>query len=240
MFVNPVKSEPAANRLLAALPGTDRRRIEAGCEPIELEFASVIIEPRSRMKHVYFPTASFVSLTLPVEGRVNLEVGLVGREGMVGVPVAIGVRVLGLSALVQGSGSALRMPVAPFVRELERSAALQRQLHRYLFVIMSQLAQSIVCNRFHVVESRLARWLLMTRDRAGADTFSVTHEFLAFMLGVRRVGVTNAAGSLQRRKLISYSRGEVSILDGDGLAAASCPCYEADLATYARVMGPRV
>ncbi len=238
--MNPVESARGTNRLLEALPGADRRKFEAGCELIELELSSVIIEPRARIKHVYFPTESFVSLTLPVDGRANLEIGLVGREGMVGVPAVVGIRELGLSALVQGSGKALRMGVAPFLTELERSAALQRQLHRYLFVTMSQLAQSIVCNRFHVVESRLARWLLMTRDRAGADTFSVTHEFLAFMLGVRRVGVTNAAGSLQRRKLISYSRGEVSILNGDGLAAASCPCYDADLATYVRVMGIRV
>lgn len=232
------KPTPAANRLLAALPRKDRQRFVAGCEPVELVFAEVLAEPGVRIRHVYFPTESFISLVTPnTDVHTSLEVGLVGDEGMLGVSLILGVDVSPLHAVVQGAGTALRMDVVTFRRALGLSSAMQREMKYYLYVMMGQFAQTTECTRFHVVEERLARWLLMTHDRAHADAFHVTHKFLAHMLGVRRVGVTKAATSLQKRKLISYSRGDVTVLNRSGLEAVSCGCYAADKAAYARIMG---
>jgi len=234
------QSVPATNRLLAALPRKDRQRFLADCEPVNLVFDEILAEPGERIRQVFFPTESYISLTTPTDHSASLEVGLVGNEGMLGIPLILGVNVSSLRAVVQGTGAALRMNFAPFRRQLGLSPALQRGLKRYLYVMLGQLAQSAACTHFHVVEARLARWLLMTQDRAHADSFHVTHEFLASMLGVRRVGITKAAMSLQNRKLISYHRGNITVLDRDGLEAASCGCYEVDKALYDRTMNERM
>jgi CRP-like cAMP-binding protein len=232
----PPTQAAVGNRLLAALPQIDRQRLVAGCEPVELAFGEILAEAGEHIRHVFFPTESFISLTTPPETGASLEVGLIGNEGMLGISLILGVGTSPLRALVQGEGTALRMKTAAFRSGLAQSRVLQRDLKRYLYVVMSQIAQTAACTHFHLVEARLARWLLMTHDRAHSDGFHVTQEFLAFMLGVRRVGVTKAAGSLQRRKLISYRRGDITILDRRGLESASCGCYAADRATYARIM----
>ena len=230
------KSVHAANRLISALPRKDRLSFLAGCEPVELAFAEVLANPGERIGYVYFPTESFISLIARIEERASLEVGLVGNEGMLGIPLILGVEVSALRALVQGAGPALRMEADRFRQTLEHLPALHGILKRYLYVVKGQLAQTAACTRFHVVEARLARWLLMTQDRAHSDAFHVTHEFLAAMLGVRRVGVTKAASALQNRALIGYRRGDITVLDRNGLEAASCGCYAADKAMYSRTL----
>jgi CRP-like cAMP-binding protein len=227
----------AANRLLAALPAKDRKALIAHCDQVELRFGQVLDEPGQPIGHVYFPIDSFVSLVTRAAGEASLEVGLVGDEGMHGVSLMLGIDASPLHALVQGAGPAYRMSARAFRRECAARPAFQRALNRYLYVLMSQLAQSAACTRYHMIEARLARWLLMTHDRAHAETFSVTHEFLAWMLGVRRVGVTGAASALQRRQLIGYRRGVVTVLNRRGLEGASCPCYQINKDVYERTLG---
>jgi CRP-like cAMP-binding protein len=232
----PSQEPSKANQLLAGMPRKDRERMLDGCVEVELSFEDVVHEVGDPIGHVHFPTTGFISLLTPM-GASSIEVALVGDEGMSGLPVALGVGTSDIRAIVQGEGSALRMTTARFKSELRRSVPLQRAMGRYAFVRMAQLGQTAGCNRFHFVEERLARWLLMTADRAHSSTFYITHEFLAFMLGVRRVGITKAASALAGRELIRYSRGNLTILDRPGLEKAACTCYRADLAIYAKMFG---
>jgi CRP-like cAMP-binding protein len=214
-----------ANRLLAALPRAAYRQLAPGLAPVTLVFGDVLYEPGAAIREVYFPSGSVVSLLTVVDERSALEVGLVGHEGMVGIPLALGIDVSPVRALVQGGGSALRLSAARLRKCLRASPALRRGLHRYAAALMAQITQTAACNRFHRVEARLARWLLMTGDRVGEEKFHLTQEFLAHMLGVRREGVTGAASALQRRGLIGYRRGDIRIADHAGLEAAACGCY---------------
>ncbi len=216
---------PITNRLLAALPRIVYQRLQMHLEPVTLTFGEVLCEPGDPISHVYFPNDSLVSLLTLVDGGLALEVGLVGREGMVGVTLAMGISTSPVRALVQGNGTAMRMSAAPFQRRFLQSLSLRQQVHFYTHALLAQIAQTAACNRFHVIEERLARWLLMTRDRLDSDKFHLTQEFLGNMLGVRRASITKAAHALKQCKLIAYSRGNISILDGIGLEAASCSCY---------------
>jgi len=214
-----------ANRLLASLPREIYRQLAPGLVPVSLAFGEVLHEPGAPMRAAYFPVHAAVSLLTVAEGHGTLEVGLVGNEGMVGIALALGLRASPVRALVQGGGSALRLSAARLRAGLRESPALAAALQRYAAARMAQLARSVACHRFHRVEARLARWLLLTRDRAGAGEIRLTHTFLARMLGVRREGVTGAASALQRRGLIGYRRGGIRILERAGLEAAACGCY---------------
>jgi CRP-like cAMP-binding protein len=220
-----VKQERTANSLLAVLPRKVYELLLPHLELTTLNFGDVLYRPGDTFQHVYFPVDCLVSLLTEVAGHQALEIGMVGREGMLGIPLALGVRESPVRALVQGSGTALRMNAASFLREIRGSLPLQRAVHRYTYDLIVQITQTAACNRFHGAEARLARWLLMTRDRMRSDEFRLTQDMLSRMLGVLRVAVTTAAGALQARKLIRYSRGKIIILDGKALEAAACLCY---------------
>lgn len=222
----------AKNHLIELLPRAERARLLAISKPFDLVLSDVLCEPGNPTLHAYFPTEGFISLVTAVGDHPGVEVGMVGSEGMVGAYLALGVRVEPLHTVVQGAGAALRIATKPFLAELSRSPVLRGALQRYLYVLMAQLATASACLRFHEIEPRLARWLLMSQDRAHADTFHVTQEFLAYMLGVRRVGITSAASGLRRDRLIEYRRGEVTVLDRTGLEHAACSCYAVDRKTY--------
>ena len=227
---------PVENHLIELLPRQDRKRLLALCEPIELTLSEVLCEPGKPTRHVYFPTDGFISLVTLIDGSPGVEVGMVGREGMLGAQLVLGVNTSPVRALVQGPGKAWRIGTVAFRDELKRSTALKRSLNRYLYVLMAQQASAAACLRFHLIVPRLARWLLMSHDRAHDDTFHVTHEFLAYMLGMRRVGITTAASALQRDGLIEYHRGELTVLNRSGLEAAACGCYAADRLAYAQLL----
>lgn len=227
-----------SNLLLSALSRRDCRQLLAACDEVELCIDDILWEPQKRIRHVYFPLDCIISQLVPIDSHENLELALVGNEGMLGTPLILGVNSSILQALVQGPGAALRMSAASFSRELVQLPALRQQMNRYVYVLQSQLAMTAACISYHTLDLRLARQLLMTHDRVvGLGSFHVTHRVLAKMLGVRRVGVTNAAGLLQKRKLLSYKRGDITILNRAGLEKASCGCYQASKDIYERVLG---
>jgi hypothetical protein len=235
-----------SNRFVQAVSAANRKPFLADCEVVELTFSQHIAEGSEQMRFVYFPLTSCISqqassaklAPVGMIAEVGL-VGLVGDEGMLGASVLLGVDETPLRAVVQGAGASLRMSRDHFMSHAAANPRLNSLVKRYLFVQMMQLAQSTLCPRFHLIEERLARYLLLMQDRTHADRFHMTHEVLASMLGVRRVGITQAARSLHTRGLISYHRGEVEVLNRNGLAAAACSCYDADARAYSRLMDPR-
>jgi len=219
-------AQRTSNRLLDSLPTDDLLHLESLCHSVQVDVGDVLYEPGQAIEYIYFPTDSLISLLAVAEGRMTLEVGSVGREGMIGASVALGHELAQVRAVVQRAGRASRIGAADFCDEFRRMQSLQRLLYRYTDTLLAQAIQIAVCSRFHVLEARLARSLLITRDRLQSEKFHLTHEFLAHALGVRRVGVTKAASALQQQKLITYSRGNIEILDSTGLEAVSCRCYE--------------
>jgi CRP-like cAMP-binding protein len=228
--------DPIANQLIALLPRADQRRLLLLCESVPLVLFDVLQKAQTPTVHAWFPDTGFISLLVQAPDTSALEVGLVGQEGMLGTQLVLGVIEAPLSALVQGAGLAFRIGRVALRQDLARNAALRRVLMRYVQVQMTQLATGAACLRFHAIQPRLARWLLMTQDRAGSSDFRITHEFLSTMLGVRRVGITHAAQALQHQGLIRYHRGALEVLDRPGLLRAACPCYAADRATYTRLL----
>lgn len=224
------------NRLIDRLSRNDRKRLLQACSTIDLTFGQNLCEPRQAAGYALFPLTGFISLVTALTGHPSLEMGLIGNEGMLGSTLVLGVDRAPLRAVVQGKGTALRITVPRLRRQLRLSPSLLKTLRLYQFVLMEQLAKSAACTHFHAIEARLARWLLMTHDRAHADHFHLTHTYLAGMLGVRRSGITVAAGRLQRKKLIRYIRGDISILDRERLEAVCCECYDAANHDYARML----
>ena len=225
-----------ANTLIDTLPRAAKSRLLAICEPVDLVSGHLVSGSDSLARHVYFPTGSVLSLLTSSKDSPVLEVGMVGSEGMLGLQVVLAVGSVPLQASVRGTGTAWRVATEPFNRELAGSRALQRSLNSYLQVTLLQLTSEARCVRFHQISQRLARWLLMTHDRTHADSFSVTQALIAHLMGVRRVGIAKAAGAFQRKGMIRYARGVLTIVDRNALESESCSCYETALKTYARFM----
>jgi CRP-like cAMP-binding protein len=235
MLLNPPAAAPAQNRLISLLPPADRKRVLARCERTVHDIEEVLAEEGEPIKYAWFPTTGAISQIQPSESGW-IEVALVGYEGMVGVGLVVGVPRSLVIATTQAAGELLRMPARAFTTEMEKSSAFRRIIGAYAFVQMKQMTLAVACNRYHLVEQRLARWLLMAGDRARSRRFKMTHDVLAQMLGMRRPGVTSAASALQARGLIRYSRGTVDILDRPGLEQAACECYRLQLKAYQQAL----
>lgn len=231
------KQSASENHLLATLPRPSRQHLLADCERVELASTEVICSAGERVRHVYFPTDGIISLVTTLGDGSRLEVGSIGHEGMLGSSLILGINTSAQHAAVQRAGTALRLTATAFQRHLRENIELRRLLNCYIHVLMGQLAQTTACSHYHNVRARLARWLLTTRDRARGDQFHVTQEFLAHMLGVRRVGITNAANSLREEGLIDYRRGAIIILDAPALERVSCACYRGGNDIYERALG---
>lgn len=227
----------AENLLIQQLPKATRKRLLDQCEPFELVLSAELSVRGQPLSHAYFPQSGFISLVIDVDTYPALEVGMVGRESMLGSELVLGLAKTPWRSLVQGAGQCWRIEAKALRQECIASPTLRQVMQTSLLVRLHQQTLASACERFHMIGPRLARWLLMSQDRAHADNFHVTHEFLAYMLGMRRVGITAAASALQKGGLIEYHRGELTVLDRQGLEAAACCCYAADRRTYADLLG---
>jgi CRP-like cAMP-binding protein len=225
------------NRILASLPPHELERVMPALERVDMPLRKVVIDPNRPIEHVYFMEEGIVSMLGVMEDGTAVETATIGNEGMVGLPVFLGTDRMAAQAFTQVSGYAYRMTVDAFREELARGGALPGLLGLYTQAIVTLLSQNSACNRVHTAEQRCARWLLLTADRAGRDTVDLTHLFLSQMLGVRRATVTEIAGALQDRGLIDYSRGRITIVDREGLEAASCECYRVIVSEFDRLLG---
>jgi CRP-like cAMP-binding protein len=225
------------NRLIGILPERSRKRLLGSCEQVHLTFGEVLCAAGDAVEHVYFPQESFISLLATLDDGERLEIGILGDEGMLGASVHLGVNRASEQAVVQGPGAALRISARNFRWHCKQDPALREGMNRYVYLLMAQFAQTAACAHYHLIQARLARWLLLTRDRAHSNRFRLTHELLAHMLGVRRVGITEAAMALHERGFIDYARGEIVIRNGRGLEQASCGCYAQSNEIYESLLG---
>ena len=229
--------EAPENRLLAALPAEDYQRLLPECKLVRLSLEHSLFDPAELPEYVYFPHQLAASIVCTMENGITVEVGFVGREGVVGIQAILGGGILPFRSFVQIAGDATRIPADRLKAEFDRGGALQKLILRYFQAFLTQVSQTAACNRLHTLEARFARWLLLAGDAIGSDDLLLTQEFAAQMLGVRRAGVTEAAGSLQRSALIRYTRGRVTILDRDGLEKVSCECYRTVRNEFDRLLG---
>jgi CRP-like cAMP-binding protein len=217
---------PRQNRLLAVLPKIEYARLEPHLELADLGLGTAVYESGEHMDHVYFPTTAIISLLYVLENGASAEIAVVGNEGVVGIALFLGGETTPNRAIVQSSGKAYRLKGQALMREFNRAASLQHLLMRYTMALLAQMSQTAVCNRHHTIDQQLCRWLLLSLDRLASNELCMTQELIADMLGVRREGVTEAAGKLQAAGLIHYSRGRIAVLDRPGLEARVCECYE--------------
>ena len=232
----PARGQLQRNHLLDALPMGDFQRIAPHLELIPMELGAVLYEPGARMRYVYFPTTSIVSLLYVMEDGASAEIAIVGNEGMLGIALFMGGETTPSRAVVQSAGHGFRLKAQLLKDEFGRFGPMLRLLLRYTQALITQMAQTAVCNRHHSVDQQLCRWLLLSLDRLSSNELSMTQELIANMLGVRREGVTEAAGKLQDARLIRYHRGKITVLDRPGLEARSCECYQAVKTEFDRLL----
>src|SRR6195256_4769147 len=227
---------PTQNHLLAALPAADYERLVPDLEHVPLPLGMAVYESGAKLDYVYFPTDCIVSLLYVMKSGASAEIAVVGYEGLVGVALFMGGESTSSRAVVQSAGHAYRLPSKILKREFEHGGPLQHLLLRYTQALITQMAQTAVCNRHHSVEQQLARWLLLSLDRLRSSELHMTQELIANMLGVRREGVTEAAGKLQSSGLIHYSRGRITVIDRPRLEARACECYQVVKTEFDRLL----